>query len=149
MLNRTKTWIIFLLLPLLASCGTVTETAKVIWGSSTKALEAARVDAPSRTFLCDLDACMDVVEGLTLEDLDQDPPRLKQFSLFNQDRRTGVLVLMDVPGMIKTTEVGVFFDPLPQDGGVKVDVASRSSHAEQNASDILFAELAKQFSVIE
>lgn len=149
MSTRTKIWLLFLLLPLLASCGTVTETAKAIWGSSTKALEAARVDAPSRTFRCDRDACMDVVAGMTVEDLDQDPPRLKSFSLFSQNRRTGVLVLMDVPGMINTTEVGVFFDPLPEEGGVKVDVASLSSHAEQNASDILFAELAQQFPVIE
>ena len=138
-----------LLLPLLASCVTLTETAKSIWGSSVKALEAARVDAPSRIFDCDRDACMDAVKGLTLEELEQDPPLFKKFSLFSENRKTGVLVLMDVPGMINTTEVGVFFDPLPEKGGVKVDVASRSTHAEQNASDILFAELEEQFSVIE
>jgi len=149
MSTRTKTWTLLLLLPLLASCTTLSEIPKSVWGSSTKALEAARVDAPSRTFDCDFAACMDVVEGLTFEDLDQDPPLLKQFSLFSQNRRTGVIVLMDVPGMIKTTEVGVFFDPLWDKEGVKVDISSRSDHAEQNASDIIFAELSSQFSVIK
>jgi hypothetical protein len=127
----------------------LTETAKSVWGSSTKALEAARVDAPSRSFLCDLEACMDVVVGLTVEDLTQDPPRMKTFSLFSQNRRKGIIVLMDVPGMINTTEVGVFFDPLSDGDGVKIDVSSRSTHAEQSASDILFAELESRFSVIE
>jgi len=39
----------------------VTETVKTIWGSSTRALENARVDAISKSYRCSLDDCFESV----------------------------------------------------------------------------------------
>ena len=46
-------------------CAQIIETTKVIWGSSTRALEYARKDAISKTYLCSLNNCFDVVLSLS------------------------------------------------------------------------------------
>jgi hypothetical protein len=45
--------------------GSSQETVKTLWGSSTRALEAARKEAESRTFTCTFDECFDAVMALT------------------------------------------------------------------------------------
>jgi hypothetical protein len=44
-----------------AGCSFIKETAKEIWGSSTRALDAARSDAVKKTFSCSYDQCFDAV----------------------------------------------------------------------------------------
>lgn len=52
----------FLALIMAASgCAPVADVPKVIWGSSTRALEEARAAAIRKTFRCDFDACFDAV----------------------------------------------------------------------------------------
>ena len=46
------------------------ETVKVIWGSSTRALEEARGEALSKTFHCSVDECFNSVIKLTHTEAD-------------------------------------------------------------------------------
>ena len=46
------------------TANSITESAKIIWGSSTKALENARVDALNKTYRCSLNACYAAVLNL-------------------------------------------------------------------------------------
>ena len=52
---------IFILMLTLFGCSGVVETTKKIWGSSTEALENARVDAISQKFSCSFDECFELV----------------------------------------------------------------------------------------
>ena len=47
--------------------GIAQEVTKTVWGSSTRALEKARVNAASKTYSCPLTACFDAVIALTRE----------------------------------------------------------------------------------
>ena len=49
---------------LVTSCAPIKEIAKVMWGSSTRALEEARADGISKTYHCQFDECFDAVLGL-------------------------------------------------------------------------------------
>lgn len=62
---RSTNYLLLGCLFLLASgCAQLTETAKKIWGSSTTALERARVDALRKTYACSFTGCYDAVLGL-------------------------------------------------------------------------------------
>ncbi len=50
-------------------CARLVETAKVIWGSSTRALEAARSEAITKSFRCRVSECFDAVIQLTKVEL--------------------------------------------------------------------------------
>ena len=52
--------LVFLLIAL-AGCASVEETAKKVWGSSTQALDEARVDALVKSFTCSYDDCFQAV----------------------------------------------------------------------------------------
>ena len=49
---------------LVTGCASIKETAKVMWGSSTRALEEARADGISKTYHCQFDECFDAVLSL-------------------------------------------------------------------------------------
>ena len=137
--------IIFLSVAFLSSCSYVSETAKVIWGSSTRALENARDEAAAASFRCDIGECFDAVVSLTEEDEDG---KGKYFDLFLKNKKRNILVLMKVSGVTDTTEVGVFFE----DGGVKntrIEVVSLSPRAQRVSSKRIFDSLLTQFSKIQ
>lgn len=127
-----------------AGCASVLDIPKKIWGSSTRALEAARSDASAKVFTCTPDACFDAVVAMTVDDLKAAPPRGRMLDLFLKDIRRRRLVLMKVPGAVDTTEVGVFFTVLDKDR-TRVEVSSLSTNAKLTAASLIFAELARIF----
>jgi hypothetical protein len=191
----------FLVLTVLG-CSQVKETVKVLWGSSTRALEKARDTASRKTFSCERDKCMDAVVELVranqqkalekakkdAEESEQSPqspllmkeepdtakpedkqgspkdeqsastqsqetisapaPEIPKLKIFLQDRVKSLIVLMNVPGCVDTTEVGLFFVTVDT-GKTRVEVSSLSEIAKMNTAEIIFPELAKNFPVIE
>jgi hypothetical protein len=143
-------------------CRSLVEPVKVFWGSSTKALEEARAEALKKTYQCSQAECMDVVVEMTkvkkpeptvekiteIKDkaaVEEVPLNLR---LFQQNRKKGLLVVMDVPGAINTTEVGVFF--VPQENALtRLEISSLSELAKVNAAQLIFAELDKHFNPVE
>ena len=164
----------FLLLVLLFSgCTAIQESAKVVWGSSTRALEKVRPDALRLTVQATPKQCFDAVVAMVdrtakdqearalLTKEEKDPAAtvtsqpsesmelepISTLNVFIKDPRRNILVLMGIPGSINTTEVGVFFSPA-EEGATLVEVASLSKRAKAKAAEMLFTELQKSFSVV-
>ena len=157
-------------------CAQITETAKVIWGSSTRALENARVDAIEKTYRCSYDDCYDSVLTLTRkdpvyiknyhiagkpieddedgEDDENDEDELKKpedtgfFDVFIDNRAKKHIVVMGIKGNVETTEVGIFFSQ-PSLTTVKLQVSSLSSNAKRKVAEAIFDELDLRFSAVE
>ena len=151
---------------------TATETVKGIWGSSTRALENARIDSIGKTYDCTFDACFDAVaylgqesgiwsdqvlvqegESITPSVFEQanrenvgfvEIKERKFFLTFIKDRPKQHIVFMRVPGSVNSTEVGVFFTPL-EDKRIRVEVSSLSRYAKKTVADIVFGQLDKVF----
>ena len=119
-----------------AGCARLRDIPSAVWGSSTRALEEARVDALSKTYSCSFRECYQAVLLVAKE---------KEFTVFLKDMHRQEIILMDIPTSVNTTEVGIFFTEL-SDGHVKIYISSLSSHAKRVAADILFPELDKSFS---
>ena len=146
----------------LNGCAYIMDIPKNIWGSSTLALENARVDALQKEFKCEFNACFDAVLSLTKayvppktieeEDEEEEEEREDTISVFNgfmlflKDRAKKHIVVMGVPKTIRTTEVGIFFTEL--DNAVRVEVSSLSDNAKRIAAEIIFKALGKRYEEI-
>ncbi len=160
-----KLFIVFSLF-LLGGCAAMQEDARILWGSSTQALEEDRPNAVRKTFSCAPSECFDLVlkfanaetgemvepsKTATATEFDSSygtdvKPVLqkgKNFDVFLKDRKKNVIVVMGVPDHVNTTEVGIFFTPV--DGGTQVEVTSLSTGAKVKTSEMIFNELAKNF----
>ena len=158
------------LLAFVMGCAQITEPVKVIWGSSTKALEDARVDAISKTYRCSFTACYDAVlsfarvrkahaqrileeealeeEALDAQDDNNVPAEVvnkNYFDIFINNRKKRHMVVMGIPGNIETTEAGIFFSQ-PNLTTVKIEVTSLSSSAKRKVAKFVFDELSLRFS---
>lgn len=151
----------------LAGCAAFKEEAKLLWGSSTQALEGARSESLQSTFSCSWDQCFSAVikyaNGETQQlqqdvssdgspkktnsTADQKTVAVKNLDIFIEDRDRKIIVIMGVPGSIDTTEVGIFFSPTPNVGTL-VEIASLSSSAKAKAADILFKLLSQEFALV-
>ena len=118
-----------------AGCAQVLEPFKIIWGSSTRALEEARAEALSKTYSCDFDACYDEVLKIAKE---------TKYVVFVNDRLRERIVVLGIPGNVDTTEVGIFFSEL-KDAAIKIDVSSLSSTAKEKAAHVIFEGLDTKF----
>lgn len=125
-------------------CSQVAETGKSIWGSSTAALEQARVNALRRTYVCALDECFDAVLSLANNEEALKPQTEKLFDVFLKDRRKAHIVVMGIAGNVDTTEVGIFFDDMGQDT-IRIEISSSSSSAKAKAARAVFEELDLRF----
>ena len=122
-----------------SGCGHVTEVSKTVWGSSTRALETSRDDAPTQSFACSFEKCYDEVLSFA---------QAEGYVVFQERKAEKLLVLMGVPKSVDTTEVGIFFTAVgPEE--TKLEVASLSSYAEEIVSDAFFSQLEKFYEVIE
>ena len=133
---------------LLASgCAHIQETAKVIWGSSTKALEEARDQAVTATFGCDYDEGFDTVLRMDRDQTiaENRLPAQKVFDVFMKDRRQGVIVVMGINGNVNTTKVGIFFERVGV-RSTRVEISSLSSTAKEKVAKAVFQELSLRFS---
>ena len=119
----------------LGGCAVITEPFKVIWGSSTHALEGARDRGISITYSCDFDACYDAVLAIAKE---------RKYVIFINERLKRRMVVMDIPGNVNTTEVGIFFSELKK-SQVKIDISSLSSTAKEKVAKVIFEGLDKRF----
>ena len=153
-------------------CARITETTKTLWGSSTRALEEARADALTRTYACRYQECFDAVLALAYQDYEwlepieesseddeeqeqegeeelevKKPKPSGHFAVFIKNYRKKHIVVMEVPGNVDTTEVGIFFNELA-DSTVKLEVTSLSSSAKRTVSEIIFKELDLKFSAV-
>lgn len=161
-----KNLFILFVLVLFCGCAAMQEDAKILWGSSTQALEEDRPNAVRKTFSCGSSECFDLVlkfanaetgemvepsKAATSTEFDSAynvdvKPKLqkgKNFDVFLKDRRKNVIVVMGVPDHVNTTEVGIFFTPV--DGGTRVEVTSLSTGAKVKVAEMIFGELAKDF----
>lgn len=132
------------LLPLLLGCAQITDTVKKFWGTSTTALDHARLNALSRSYACGTRECFEAVLSLARNEEALEPKTEKFFDVFLKDPRQRHIVVMGIEGNVDTTEVGIFFDSL---GGnmVKVDISSLSTSAKNRAAKAVFAELDQRF----
>lgn len=137
-------------------CARIIDIPKVIWGSSTRALENARTDAISETYKCSFTDCFDTVLSLkrtkkvykeVLEDGEVivKTKRDGKFDIFLKNRKKKHIVVMGIEGNLETTEVGIFFSQ-PSLTTVKVEVTSLSSNAKRKIAQMIFDLLNSRFS---
>ena len=127
-----KMFLLFCMVAVLAGCSTLGEVPANIAGVSIRNLEKARVDSIYQVYPCDLSACFSAV----LEVAEKN-----QYYIFSKNEDKGVIVLMNVPGYVDTTEVGVFFSPELKGQGVRVELSSRSTPVKRDVAKVLFSEL--------
>lgn len=151
-----------LFLSTVIGCSSVKETAKVLWGSSTKALEEAREEAVSKVLNCPYEDCYEAVlkifrkekevsEDSTpgavtslLENAELIPSATQPFHIFLNDPIKGVIVVMGIPGNVDTTEVGIFLTKL-NNRVTRIEIASLSTSAKMKVADIVFNALTPQY----
>lgn len=127
-------------------CSSVTETAKIVAGTSIKALEEDRINAKHGTYLCDVDQCFEAIKSLDRDDELLVPRTEKFFDVFTIGKDKRYLVVMGIVGNVDTTEVGIFFNQEKNAGITRIEITSRSSSAKQKVADAVFAELDLRFS---
>jgi len=142
-------------LAFIGGCAQITEPAKVIWGSSTRALENARVDAISKTYRCSFNDCYDAVLNLARSQEVRDdqadsgpdvkPIKKNYFDVFINNRKKHHIVVMGIEGNVETTEAGIFFSQ-PSLTTVNIEVTSLSSSAKRKVAQVVFDELDLRFS---
>ena len=176
MFNKRLSIYLFIALLVLSGCARATEFVKSVWGSSTKDLEDARVNAIHKTYSCSVTECFDVVLEMTKRPEEKDltvvpptqdaaylvsispknpsqnaimPPSqsTEYLDLFMKNPKKNLIVVMGVPNCVDTTEVGIFFTPVAE-GSVKVELSSLSTKAKKIAAEMVFAKLSKRFSGI-
>ena len=161
----SQQFIIFSLLIMFSGCALVEETTKTLWGSSTRALEDARVDAANASFTCSYDECFDAVVKLanTVKDRDtykyndlssSEPLKTEEtstgqtYDIFIQDRVKGLVVVVGLKGNVNTTEVGIFFSRIkPQE--TKIEISSLSSSAKAKVVKMVFAEMGRLYTEVK
>lgn len=155
-------------------CEHLQEPFKTVWGSSTRALDHARIDGITQNYHCRFDECFDAVLSLgrekptvdigytensqeeimpnsfSLAPAEKAPAKDNEgyFDVFIKDRVKGVIVVMGIVGNVNSTEVGIFFSR-PQSDAIQVDVSSLSDSAKRKVAQIIFETLDKRFPKME
>lgn len=136
MRTRVLTVVLLGLAAALAGC----EPFKIIFGTSIRHLEKARIDGMTMSFDCNFEQCFDAVLSLaTNEAMGDSMSGEKPFEVFRKDRVKSYVVVMGVAGNIDTTEVGIFFTTV--DKGTKIDISSLSTSAKEKVAKAVFREL--------
>ena len=159
-----------------AGCSQVVETGKSFWGSSTKALEEARIHAVSQNYACSFTECFETVLSLARDKTEkaaydkwlgknkemdaqkeesdaQDPQRIPPptgngfFDIFIKDKTKRMIVVMGIAGNVDTTEVGLFFTRYSQDA-MRVEVTSLSTSAKNRVAKAVFDLLDQHFASV-
>ncbi len=133
---------------LLMGCAQVTEVGRTIWGTSTRALTDARIDAIVLNYECFYDECYKAVLGLTSDQLIEDKFKEKTFKLFHENYIKGYIVIMGVEGNVDTTEVGIFFSHI-KENVTKIEVSSLSTTAKEKVAHIINKNLSQTFKKVK
>ena len=143
--NRTMSYIRFgiigVIIFIFSGCSIVRvpkEVLKTFWGSTTRALEEARVDAKSTIFQCAYEECFDVA---------LDAAQKSYYEIFINDKKQQHIVVMGIKGNVNTTEVGIFFVRLSEQK-IRIEVSSLSSSAKEKVADVIFSKLKEIYSEI-
>jgi len=137
-----KVGIVFVVLITCSGC----EVIKTLWGSSTRALEKARIDGINQTFNCSFEECFEAVLSLGRnEDIAEPVSGEKAYDVFIKDWLKSHIIVMGVKGNIETTEVGIFFSRRGSDS-TNIEISSLSSSAKRKVSEAVFKELELRFS---
>ncbi len=120
----------------LAGCASLKDFPKLVIGTSTRDLEAARANSIYQDYPHDKTTCFDAVLRVVNKN---------KYYVFMQDPSRGIIVVMNIPDFVDTTEVGVFITELPQGQGARVEFSSRSSPAKKAVAKLLFGELSDFF----
>ena len=120
---------------LLAGCASLVDAPKNIMGISTRDLDEARVHAAAQDLHADLADVFSAVVDIAKE---------RKYYIFSKDESRGLIVLMNIPGCVDTTEVGVYLSSL-EGGDVRVEVASRSTPAQVAVAEHVLADLEVKF----
>ena len=154
----------------ISGCAQFQETAKTVWGSSTRVLEEARAEGLQKSLNCSFDECYEEVlklgrhenskilaykDTLDSEDTQETEKTESQkqeeaakaaaagfYDIFIQDRIKRHIVVMGIPGNVDTTEVGIFFTRL-KPKVTKIEISSLSSTAKRKVAEAVFSALGK------
>ena len=113
-----------------SGCASLWDAPKNILGYSTREMEEARATSSYLVYQTDLKSAFDAVADIVTD---------KSLYVHIKDELRGMIVVMNVPGVVDTTEVGIFFTA--QENGVKVEVSSRSTPAKKAVALMLFSAL--------
>ena len=120
-----------------SGCAKIIEVPKVLWGSSTKALDEARPRAWSQVFPCNLELCFeDVLEIANKENLD----------VYRSDRKKWLIVLMGFKDSLNTTEVGFYLTPVSS-SQTKIEIVSLSDAAQDTAVKLFAHTVGNQYEI--
>lgn len=125
-------------------CSQVTEVSRTVWGTSTRALNDARIDASVASYECVYDDCFNAVLDLTKARVVNDQLNDKIFELFQKNYVKGFIVVLGIEGNVDTTEVGIFFSRIKQNV-TKIEVSSLSVTAKEKVADAIGAHLEQFF----
>ncbi len=107
------------------------EISKTVWGSSTRALEEARVNGIIKTYDAPWVRCYDEVLKAVKE---------AEYEIFIDNRARATIVVMGIKGSVNTTEVGIFFSEI-SDSQTKIYISSLSSNAKRTVAGVVFPKL--------
>ena len=105
---------------LLSGCSPL-EISRTVWGSSTRALEEARVNGIIKTYDATVERCYEEALKAAQE---------AEYEVFIQDKSRAVIVVMGIKGSVNTTEVGVFFVEV-NDRQTRIEISSLSTNAKR------------------
>ncbi len=155
-----KIYAIIFLLFFVCGCACVQEPFKAVWGSSTKALNDNRDTATVKMYECFANDCFDKIVGIIKDheekakkktqigDEEVEVEEVVKYTLFIQDRKNYLIVVMNIPGSIDTTEVGIFITPLKLKES-RVEIVSLSTAAQKTVSKTIFDQLDKTYPEIK
>ncbi len=127
------------LLVAFCGCASLLDAPKNVAGVSVRDMEDRRSGSIYQSYECSTMECFDAIIDIAI---------LNKYNVFSKDQVKGIIVLMDIPGAVDTTEVGVFLTALENKNGIKVEISSRSTPAKRTVAVLLFAELAQKFTKI-
>ncbi len=113
------------------------EISRTVWGSSTRALEEARVNGIIKTYDAPLSRCYDEALMAAQE---------AEYEVFIQNKPRATIVVMGIKGSVNTTEVGIFFSEI-SDTQTKVYISSLSSNAKRTVAQNILPKLDELFGV--
>lgn len=122
-----------------SGCASVMDAPRNILGFSRRDLNASRENSSFQVYQVGSQELFDV----TVEVFSQ-----ARYTVFTKDAIRGFIAVMDIPGVVNTTEVGVFLTAQPDGRGVKIELSSRSTPAKRTVAALLFSKLGEKFTRI-
>ena len=156
MVKNSKNWIYFIsvFVLMMSGCAKTQEFGRVVWGTSTTALERTRVEADVVTYQCAFEDCFQAVLSLARnEDIEESMSIDSNvssgvFDVFLKDWVKSHIIVMGIAGQIDTTEVGVFFVRQSKEQ-TRLEIASRSSGAKRKVTAAVLKELDMRFNRVQ